>query len=55
MEIYVYPDMELYDEPPSWKSDDYVSINEETTIGYILQRFTPEETTQIMNYYLGNG
>ncbi len=23
MDVYVYPDDEVYEEPPSWKSDDY--------------------------------
>lgn len=40
--VYVYPDGEIYDEPPSWKSDDYEvrqtrlceTCDEELTVEY---------------------
>lgn len=40
--VYVYPDGEIYDEPPSWKSNDYETrqtqlcetCDEELTIEY---------------------
>jgi len=55
MELYVYPDMEIYDSDegvPSWKSDDYYTISSKTTMED-LTRFTPEEARIIISAYLG--
>ena len=53
-EICVYPDMEIYHYPPEWKSDDYYTVNGETTMGELLGRFSPEEAKQIVYEYLNN-
>ncbi len=33
--LFVYPDGEIYEAPPSWKSDDYVVISDSSTIADI--------------------
>jgi hypothetical protein len=56
-EIYVYPDMEIYDSEnggvPSNKSDDYVTVSAHTTVAELDTHFTAVEIQKIFAYYAG--
>ena len=56
-EIYVYPDMEIYDSEnggvPNNKSDDYFTVNSRTTIYDLDQHFSADQIVTIFKYYSG--
>ncbi|GAG18554.1 unnamed protein product [marine sediment metagenome] len=54
-EMYVYPDMEIYDSKtggiPSDKSDDYFTINGATTVYDLDQNFSADQLITIFKHY----